>query len=92
MIGQTLLHYRITDRLGAGAMGEVCRARDEKLNRDVAVKVLPERRSPTTRPASEHPRGRRPPVRGGRSQLDKAPPMSRRFLDCRTAGRRITRS
>jgi Tol biopolymer transport system component/tRNA A-37 threonylcarbamoyl transferase component Bud32 len=41
MIGRTLVHYRITDRLGAGAMGEVYRARDEKLNRDVAVKVLP---------------------------------------------------
>ena len=37
-----LSHYRIVSRLGAGGMGEVFRARDEKLNRDVAIKVLPE--------------------------------------------------
>src|SRR5258708_18584148 len=33
--------YEILDAIGAGGMGEVCRARDTKLNRDVAIKVLP---------------------------------------------------
>jgi serine/threonine protein kinase len=42
MIGRTLGNFELTSQIGKGGMGEVYQAKDHKLGRDVAIKVLPE--------------------------------------------------
>jgi serine/threonine protein kinase len=49
MTGRTVGGYHLQTMLGAGGMGEVYRARDSKLGRDVAIKILP--RAVTSEPA-----------------------------------------
>src|SRR4249920_1976400 len=41
MIGSRIAHYDVLSRIGAGGMGEVYRARDLRLQREVAIKILP---------------------------------------------------
>ena len=84
MIGQTLAHYKILEKIGSGGMGEVFLVEDTKLDRKVAVKVLPpelaeseERRARFTREAKavaalNHPKARAHPGWRGRAAVGRS--------------------
>ena len=93
MLGHTLAHYKILEKIGSGGMGEVYLAEDTKLDRKIALKVLPaelaesdERRARFEREAKaiaalNHPNIITVPVDGGEPKSISAIPAS--YVRCR---------
>ena len=72
--GTKLGPYEIIAPLGAGGMGEVYRARDPKLNRDVAIKVLPAHLSGDPAALARLTRGKQPMAKVERSDIPPVMP------------------
>ena len=78
--GTRLGVYEIAAKIGEGGMGQVYRARDTRLDRDVAIKILPEAFAPAMRPS----RAIGPPAVSGPTKRDDSG-LERGLLASRTA-------